>query len=204
MISSLRLLTGLSLVACCWSLDAVDLSIRLTDVKTNESPISLLFEGKETKVTVEGISSWIGQNPSDDVVTTFFNFTTYLGDEEVANGMVQLTDDGLEQDTDSFDAGVFVMRQSGSNLLRVVLMDAGLATTEVQMEVRAYQAWMVSIPFLVSLLLFFVLKAQLIQSLFASILIGSIIAHGNIVQGFRAVFQTYLLNAATRSEHVSL
>ena len=204
----LRLLSTLSVAAvaaCGYSLDvsASDLSIRLTDVDTNISPVSLLFQNKATKATIEGLSWTKSSSKSDDTTTPFLNYTTFLDDDELASGAIQLCDDSLHF-PDSIDAGVFSMTSTGSKMLRVVLVDSELETTEVQREVRASQAWVAGIPLIVSLVLFFVFKTELLPTLFVSIFIGSCITHGRLVQGFRAIFDTYLLNTATSSEHVSL
>jgi hypothetical protein len=176
--------------------------LRLTDVDTNISPISLLLQDKATKVTVEGLS-WKSSNQTDVDSAKFLNYTTFVDDEEVTSGIIPLMDDPLELPL-FIDAGNVVVASTGTKLLRVVLVDHNLQAAEIQMEVRAYPAWVAGIPFVISLTMFVVFNADLIQALFVAIFVGSCIAHGSLLQGFRAIFDTYMLHAATSTEHVAL
>lgn len=193
-------------VAQAYSLDqseANDLMVRLTDVETNISPISLLLQNKETKVTVEGLS-WSSNSTSDNEnQEKFLNYTTYVEDDVVASGSILLPDDPLELPV-SIDVGVLSVRNTGTVSLRVVLMDMEMRESWVDMQVRAYQPWIASVPFVVALIMFLAFRMDLVQALFVAMFVGSCIIQGSLVEGFKAVFDTYLLNAAISSEHVSL
>ena len=99
--------------------------------------------------------------------------------------------------------GVIEANDGGSNSIRVVFSN-GYTESSTTLIVRSYRQWISSIPILIAFGLFLVFKVHMIYSLFIAMIIGSSIVEGSIIDGFRAVFNTYVLQAASDSANVSM
>ena len=201
------------------------LSLRLVDVETNISPVSVLLLNKETTIIVEGlhwsgssgsssseISSRSSNNSNDNNDTSndnnnYLNYTTYLNEQVVDSGTIKLSDNPLELPT-SIEAGSIIATESGTTNIRVEINDGSTATDYVivvaETTTRAYQSWTIAIPIGCAFIMFLVLNVDIIYALFSSMLIGSWIAEGSFIAGIRKVFDTYLLQAISDSTHVSM
>jgi hypothetical protein len=177
-----------------------NLSIRLVDEATNISPISLLFQGKKARVIVEGVS-WSGAQTNEGPL---LNYTTFINDEKVAHGSIDLSTYQPTELPTSVEVGVIAPKSTGPIFVRVLLNDGITESISVGSDARVYQSWIVCIPILVSFGLFLIFKLHLVYSLFAAMLIGSCISTGSLVQGFRAVFDSYILGAVSNSSRAAL
>jgi hypothetical protein len=173
------------------------LSLRLIDIQTKMSPLSVLFLNKKTTVIVRGIS-WTG-----DASTTSLKYTTFLNEEEVAHGSIALSSDPLELPT-TINAGTIVVTDGGSSIVRVVLNDGSTEETNVDMAVRAFSQWYAILPVAASFVSFLLFNLEMEVALFLSIFCGSWIIQGSFFRGFTAIFQIYLLEAMSESSHVAM
>ncbi|MGK3749915.1 MAG: hypothetical protein ACI8RD_002213 [Bacillariaceae sp.] len=204
--------------------DESSLSLRLIDVETKISPISTLFINKKASVIVEGLvwSSYNVQNTTTQGNTSIesnqLTYSTWINEHQVSNGTVRLSQSWSNNNDNnnsnnsssimvelpsSIDVGVIEANNGGSNSIRVVFSN-GYTESSTTLIVRSYRQWLSSIPILVAFGLFLVFKVHMIHSLFIAMIIGSSIVEGSIIDGFRAVFNTYLLQAASDSAHVSM
>jgi len=192
------------------------LSLRLIDIETKISPIAILFPNKKAAVILEGLVWPSGNEQATTQGNTSngldqFTYTTWINDHQVANGTIQLptiwsnnnnNNTALELPS-SIDVGIIEADFAGSNSIRVVLRNGGIESSAT-LTVRSYRQWLSSIPILLAFGLFIIFKFHMIYSLFLAMVIGSSIVEGSIINGFRAVFNTYLLKAASDSSHVSI
>lgn len=190
------------------------LSLRLIDIETKISPIAILFLNKKASVIVEGLvwPSGNGQATTQGIISNGldqFTYSTWINDHQVANGTIQQSkswsnnyNTAVELPS-SIDVGVIEANDGGSNSIRVVFSN-GYTESSTTLIVRSYRQWISSIPILIAFGLFLVFKVHMIYSLFIAMIIGSSIVEGSIIDGFRAVFNTYVLQAASDSAHVSM
>ena len=190
------------------------LSLRLIDIETKISPIAILFLNKKASVIVEGLvwPSGNGQATTQGIISNGldqFTYSTWINDHQVANGTIQQSkswsnnyNTAVELPS-SIDVGIIEADFAGSNSIRVVLRngDTEFSTTLI---VRSYRQWLSVIPILLAFGLFIIFKFHMIYSLFFAMVIGSSIVEGSIINGFTAVFNTYLLKAASDRSHVSM
>ncbi len=172
-------------------------TLRLVDVQTKSSPLSLLFVDKKTAVLVESLS-WTG-----NASTASLKYTTFLNDEEVASGSITLSSDALEL-PHTINAGTIAATDAGSNFIRVVLNDGSMVETSVDMTVRAYNQWYAIIPIIASFVSFLLFNLQMEVSLFLAIFSGSWIIKGSFYKGFSAIFENYLVEAVSERSHAAM
>ena len=223
-LSSISIVTAAAAVGGGISIvpDESSLSLRLIDVETKISPISTLFINKKASVIVEGLvwSSYSEQNTTQGNTSIESNqliYSTWINGHQVSNGTVRLSQSWSNNNNDnnsnnnsitvelpsSIDVGVIEANDGGSNSIRVVFSN-GYTESSTTLIVRSYRQWISSIPILIAFGLFLVFKVHMIYSLFIAMIIGSSIVEGSIIDGFRAVFNTYVLQAASDSAHVSM
>ena len=198
------------------------LSLRLIDVETNISPVPVLFLNKKASIVVEGLE-WFDKNQgmkrknemSEERVTetvgnSILIYSTYINEHQVTNGTLELSEISNKKSTvyfpSSIDVGVIEVDDYGVNSIRVVVHHVSnddVIESSVTLDVRSYRQITASIPILLAFGLFFIFEVHMIYSLFLAIFIGSCIVEGSMINGFKAVFDTYLLKAATDSGHVS-
>jgi hypothetical protein len=199
--------------------DESSLSLRLIDVETKISPISTLFINKKASVIVEGLvwSSYNEQNTTQgntSIESNQLTYSTWINGHQVSNGTVRLSQSWSNSNNNnnnsitvelpsSIDVGAIEANDGGSNSILVVFSN-GYTESSTTLIVRSYRQWISSIPILIAFGLFLVFKVHIIYSLFIAMIIGSSIVEGSIIDGFRAVFNTYLLQAASDSAHVSM
>ena len=186
--------------------DESSLSLRLIDVETKISPIPIIFLNKKSSVVVEGLEWLIETNGNSQLI-----YSTFINERQVANGTVELSDTWNKNSTAgiplSIDVGVIEANDAGSNSIRVVLysvLNGDIIQSSATLNVRSYQQWMASIPIILAFGLFLIFKVHMIHSLFLAMIIGSCIVEGSMIDGFSAVLNTYLLQAATDSAHASM
>ena len=223
-LSSISIVTAAAAVGGGISIvpDESSLSLRLIDVETKISPISTLFINKKASVIVEGLvwSSYNEQNTTQGNTSIESNqliYSTWINGHQVSNGTVRPSQSWSNNNNDnnsnnnsitvelpsSIDVGVIEANDGGSNSIRVVFSN-GYTESSTTLIVRSYRQWISSIPILIAFGLFLVFKVHMIYSLFIAMIIGSSIVEGSIIDGFRAVFNTYVLQAASDSAHVSM
>lgn len=175
------------------------LSLRLVDVQTKATPISILFLDKKTAIILEGLS-WTGNvNASSNSL----KYTTFLNEEEVASGSITLPNDPLGLPS-SINAGTIAASSVGRISLRVVLNDGSAEEASANITVRAYQQWLTIFPILAAFTSFLLVKLEMEYSLFLAIFIGSCMIKGSFITGFSAIFDTYLVEAVSDSSHVAM
>lgn len=196
-------------------------SLRLIDVETNISPIPVLFLKKKTSVVVEGLGWLIEDEVTRKIDNAFVHktnddsrliYSTFVNERQVANGTIELSDIWNSNNTkgisSSIDVGVIEVNHSGLNSIRVVLysiLNGGdIIESSATLNVRSHHQWTASIPIFLSFGLFLVFKVHIIHSLFFAMFIGSWIIEGSFIDGFRAVLETHILQAATDSVHASM
>jgi len=196
-------------------------SLRLIDVETNISPIPVLFLKKKTSVVVEGLGWLIEDEVTRKIDNAFVHktnddsrliYSTFVNERQVANGTIELSDIWNSNNTkgisSSIDVGVIEVNHSGLNSIRVVLysiLNGGdIIESSATLNVRSHHQWTASIPIFLSFGLFLVFKVHIIHSLFFAMFIGSWIIEGSLIDGFRAVLETHILQAATDSVHASI
>jgi hypothetical protein len=195
-------------------------SLRLIDVETNISPIPVLFLKKKTIVVIEGLGWLIEGEVTRKIDNSFVHktnddsrliYSTFVNERQVANGTVELSDIWNKNNTKGFsssiDVGVIEVETSGLNSIRVVLysvLNGDIIESSATLNVRSYHQWTASIPFFLSFGLFLVFKVHIIHSLFFAMFIGSWIIEGTLIDGFRAVLEKHILQAATDSAHASM
>ena len=131
-----------------------------------------------------------------NVTSNKIHYSTWINDRESANGTVEVL-------SESIDVGMIEAEEARFNSIRVVLND-GNAESTVTLSVRSYRQWVTSVPFLLAFCLFLIFKVHLLHCLFLAMCVGSWIVEGSMVGGFNAVFNVYLLQAASDSAHVSM
>uniref|UniRef100_A0A7S4AB14 Na+/H+ antiporter NhaC-like C-terminal domain-containing protein n=1 Tax=Pseudo-nitzschia australis TaxID=44445 RepID=A0A7S4AB14_9STRA len=198
------------------------LSLRLIDVETNISPVPVLFLNKKASIVVEGLE-WFDKNQgierknetSEEPVTetvgsSILIYSTYINERQVTNGTLEVSEISNKKSMvyfpSSIDVGVIEVDDYGANSIRVVVHHVSnddVIESSVTLDVRSCRQVTASIPILLAFGLFLIFKVHMIYSLFLAIFIGSCIVEGSIINGFKAVFDTYLLKAATDSDHVS-
>jgi hypothetical protein len=185
------------------------LSLRLVDVETKISPISLLLLNKETNVVVEGLhwsestSSETSSKDNNKDNNNYLNFTTYLNDQVVDSGTIKLPNDPLEL-PNSIETGFIVATESGKTVIRVEISDGSTTIVVVETNTRAYQSWIILFPIGCAFIMFLVLNVDMVYALMCSMFIGSWIAEGSFILGSRKIFDTYLLEAISDPTHVSM
>jgi hypothetical protein len=182
--------------------DNTPLSLRLADVETSISPVTLLFLNKETNVIVEGITWSSGEEVGPEKNDNYLKYTTYLNDKVVDNGLIDLPDDTLKLPS-LIEAGRIAAVDSGTINVRVVLND-GTKDIVVGMNARAYQPWVIAIPIGIAFVMFLLLNIDVVPSLFCSVVVGSCIAEGSFIRGMKSIFDTFLLHAISDTAHVSM
>ncbi len=193
------------------------LSLRLIDVETNISPVPVLFLKKKTSVVLEGLG-WLMENEVTRKIDNSFVhktnedsrliYSTFINEHQVANGTIDLARYWNKNNTKGFsssiDVGVVEVDKSGLNSIRVELysvLNGEIIESSAFLKVRSRRQWMTSIPIAFAFGLFLVFNVHIIHSLFFAMFIGSCIIEGSIINGFRAVLDTYILNAATDTCH---
>lgn len=194
------------------------LSLRLIDVETNISPVPILFLNKKTAVVVEGLG-WLTENEVASKIDnsfihktndgSFLLYSTFVNEHKVANGTIDLSSTWKRNNSTGFsssiDAGVIEIKKSGQNSIRVELysvISGNIIESSATLHVRSYQQWKASIPILIGFGLFLVFNVHVVHSLFCAMFIGSCIVEGSMINGFRAVFGTYIFQAVTDSVHL--
>jgi len=198
------------------------LSLRLIDVETNISPIPILFLKKKTLVVVEGLGWLIEDEVAKKIDNSFVHksndesrllYSTFINERQIANGTVELSGTWNKNKNNtrglssSIDVGVIEVDNPGDHSIRVVLysvLNGEVIESSATMNVRSYRQWTAIIPILLAFGLFLVCNFHIIHSLFFAMFIGSWIIEGSMINGFRAVLDTYLLQAATDSAHASI
>jgi hypothetical protein len=202
-------LLKLGLAACAFSIahgyvldrNITSLSLSFTDLETNTSPLSSIFLRKETKAIVNGLAWALEGN--NDGQSSFLDFTLYVNDKEIQNGTISLSNDPFELPS-TIDVGEFIVNESGTVDIKVILDDAIQAPVIVTIKVRAYQSWLVSIPVIIAFGMFLILKLNIVPTMFLAMFIGSWIVEGSLVDGFLAIFARYILDVLTNSKNASM
>jgi len=196
------------------------LSLRLIDVETKISPIPVLFLKKKSYIVIEGLG-WLKEDKVTKKIDNSFVhktnddsrliYSTFINERQVANGTVELSDVWNKNNTkgisSSIDVGIIEVENPGLNSIRVVLysvLNGDIIESSATLNVRSYRQWTACIPIFLAFGLFLVFNVHMITSLFFAMFIGSWIIEGSMINGFRAVLDTYLLQAATDSAHVSI
>jgi hypothetical protein len=195
-------------------------SLRLIDVETKMSPIPILFLKKKTTVVVEGFEWLVGNEVARKIDNSFVHktnensrliYSTFLNERQVANGTIDLSESWTKNNTSgypsSIDVGIIEVNNPGLNSIRVDLysvLNGDIIESSVTLEVRSYRQWTAIFPIWFSFGLFLVFNVHIIYSLFLAMFIGSWIIEGSMIEGFRAVFDTYVLDAATDSAHAPM
>lgn len=216
---------GLLLVLCIFSVRSTPIessfSLRLVDVETNVSPIPLLFLKKETSVVVEGLGWLITEDEVAKKIDNSFVhktdddsrliYSTFVNERKVANGTIELSDiwnrNNTKRLSPSIDVGIIEVHNPGLNSIRVELytvLNGDITESSATLDVRSHRQWIAAVPILFAFGLFLVFNIHIIHSLFFAMFIGSCIIEGSMINGFRAVLDTYLLQAATDSAHASM
>ncbi len=201
------------------SIEAKDssLSLRLIDVETNISPVPVLFIKKKTSVVIEGLG-WLVENEVARKIDNSFVrkskepsqliYSTFVNEHQAGNGTIDLQEFWSNKNNTGFrssiDAGVVEVHKSGLNLIRVELytvLNGEVIESSASLNVRSHRQWIASIPIIFAFGLFLFFKFHIIHSLFSAMFIGSCIIEGSIIEGFRAVLDTYILQAATDTDH---
>ena len=197
--------------------DEQSISLKLIDVETNISPVPILFLKKKTSVVVEGLGWLIEDEVARKIDNSFVHktndgsrliYSTFVNEHQVANGTIDLSESWKKNNTKGFsssiDVGVIEVDKSGLNSIRVELysvLNGDIIESSTTLKVRSYRQWTASIPVILGFGLFLVFNVHIIHSLFCAMFVGSCILEGSVTNGFRAVLDTYILQAATDSAH---
>ena len=104
----------------------------------------------------------------------------------------------------SIDVGIVEVDTTGLQSIRVELysvLQGDVIESSVTLNVRSCRQWTATIPILLQFGLFLVFNLHIIHSLFLAIFVASVMIEGSFMNGFRAVLDTYLLQAATEKNH---
>jgi len=192
------------------------LSLRLIDVETKISPIPVLFLNKKASIVIEGVGRLNERNEIQQNTQSIDTdgdikliYSTYVNEREVANGTFLLSNTREDISTvyspSNVDVGLVEVDEPGLNSIRVVLYHVSnedIVQTSITLDIRSYRQSTASIPVFLGFGLFLIFKVHVIHSLFLAMFVGSWIVEGSMINGFRAIFDTYLLQAATDSDHV--
>jgi hypothetical protein len=162
----------------------------LDDVKTGIGGLLTLFTDEFASVTVDGIE-WEATGTVEDSDDLLF-WKTFVNGELQASGNVSLADVARELPT-SIGAGEVKVTKSGRYTVSVEMMvDGSSASSENEYE--AYGSGVSIIPLLVVLGL--AVTTQMVEfSLFTAIFVGACMVSGNVIDGFMATLDNYVLNA---------
>ncbi len=194
------------------------LSLSLVDLETNTSPIPTLFLKKKAAVVVEGLG-WLAENEARRKIDnsfvhktsdkSFLIYSTFVNERQVANGTIDLSENWKKNNRSGFsssiDAGVIEVKTSGHNVVRVQLysvLSGNVFESSASLKVRSYRQWIAGIPIIIGFSLFLIFNVHIVHSLFCAMFVGSCIVEGSVTNGFRAVLDRYILEAATDSAHV--
>ena len=191
--------------------------MRLIDVETNISPIRVLFLKKKTLVVVEGLGWLTGDEVARTIDNSFvhkksgdsrFIYSTFVNDHQVAKGTIDLPGNWNMSNTRGFSSSIGVgeieVYKAGLNSIRVVLysvLNGDIVESSTTLNVPSCRQWTTSIPIVLGFGLFLVFNIHIIHSLFCAMFAGSWILEGSMINGFRAVLDTYILQAATDRSH---
>jgi len=173
--------------------------ISLTDVGTSIGGIKTIFTHEEVSVTVSGVE-WeaLAANETTDDTTLYWE--TFVGGVSQATGTFDLsTLEGRELPSD-IECGSVTVRDNGRNEISVTLtVDESTADTSAEFE--TYAAGVAIIPLIVVLVL--AMTTQMVEfSLFFAIFVGACIVAGDMKDGFKALLDTYILEAIADVGHV--
>jgi len=192
-------------------------SLRLIDVETNISPVPVLFLKKKTSVVVEGLGWLVENEVARKIDNSFVHksnehsrliYSTFVNERQAANGTIDLEEFWNDRNNTGFHSSINVgeveVHKSGLNSIRVELysvLNGEIIESSASLKIRSHRQWIASIPIIFAFGLFLFFKFHIIHSLFSAMFIGSCIIEGSTIKGFRAVLDTYILQAATDTEH---
>jgi hypothetical protein len=173
--------------------------LALKDEATEIPDVKTLFKKQVHLVSVKDLVWAKVKNVTLDATAgVVISYETFLGDEMVDSGAIELDDVG-RQLPETLDVGSITPKSNGPTTVRVVLTVDG-ASIETEQSFQTMRQGVVIIP-LILLIGLAVTTAMVEISLLSGIFVGACMIAGNINDGFKTTFDTFLLKAVIDEGH---
>jgi hypothetical protein len=180
-------------------------SLSLTDSETEIPDVKTLFKNEVHVVSVKDLvwtkvddtnATAAASNATASLLVV--KYETFVNDKMVDSGTLELGDVGREL-PETLEVGSITPKSEGRTTVRVVLTVDG-ATAETEQSFQTMRQGVVVIPLL--LLLILAVTTHMVElSLLSGVFVGACMVAGNLNDGFKTTFDTFILTAITDEGH---
>jgi hypothetical protein len=179
--------------------------LSLTDQATEIPDVKTLFKNEVHLVSVKDLvwakvdtNATAASNATDSGVLLVVQYETFVNDKMVDSGTLELGDVGREL-PETLEVGSITPKSEGLTTVRVVLTVDG-ASAETEQSFQTMRQGVVVIPLL--LLLILAVTTHMVElSLLSGVFVGACMVAGNLNDGFKTTFDTFILTAITDEGH---